>query len=119
MTRLDLNAADPRQVHATIAVDRSTPVRLDTTVTIDFQGLTGSPVIALAGGNSQQPLTSTKGEAPLLVADAAAGQSMSQAAREDATPARRNPGRERPTAAQHDRQPRHLLGRARPQFRSS
>ena len=26
------DAADPRQVHATIAVDRSTPVRLDTTV---------------------------------------------------------------------------------------
>jgi len=82
VTRIDLNAADPRQVHATIVVDRSTPVRLDTTVTIDFQGLTGSPVIALAGGKSQQPLTSTKGEAPLLVADATASQSMSQAARE-------------------------------------
>lgn len=82
VTRLDLNPADPRRVHASIAIDRSTPVRLDTTATIDFQGLTGSPVIALAGGSSNQPLLSSNGEAPLLVADAKAGQSMSQAARE-------------------------------------
>jgi phospholipid/cholesterol/gamma-HCH transport system substrate-binding protein len=82
VTRLDLNPADPRHVQATIAIDRSTPIRLDTRVTIDFQGLTGSPVIALAGGSSNQPLVSSNGEAPLLVADATAGQSMSQAARE-------------------------------------
>lgn len=82
VTRLELSPADPRQVHATIAVDRSTPVRLDTAVTIDFQGLTGSPVIALAGGKSKQGLLPGKGEAPLLVADTTAGQSMSQAARD-------------------------------------
>src|SRR5262249_42594157 len=77
-----LNPADARQVHATIAVDRTTPIRSDTAVTIDFQGLTGSPVVALAGGTSDQRLASKKGEPPLLVADAAAGQSMSQAARD-------------------------------------
>ena len=82
VARLDLNPADPRHVQATIAIDRSTPIRLDTRVTIDFQGLTGSPVIALAGGSSNQSLVSSNGEAPLLVADATAGQSMSQAARE-------------------------------------
>ena len=63
-------AAYPRQVLATIAVDRTTPVRADTFVTIDFQGLTGSPVIALAGGMSKQPLATTKSGIPLLIADA-------------------------------------------------
>jgi phospholipid/cholesterol/gamma-HCH transport system substrate-binding protein len=81
VTRLDLDPAHPRQVLATIAVDRTTPVRVDTFVTIDFQGLTGSPVIALMGGTSDLPLASKSGVA-LLIADAAAGQSMSGAARD-------------------------------------
>jgi phospholipid/cholesterol/gamma-HCH transport system substrate-binding protein len=56
VTRLDLNPADPAACPSPpSAIDRSTPIRLDTRVTIDFQGLTGSPVIALAGGSSNQP----------------------------------------------------------------
>jgi phospholipid/cholesterol/gamma-HCH transport system substrate-binding protein len=82
VTRLELDAAFPRQVLATIAVDRMTPVRTDTFVTIDFQGLTGSPVIALVGGISKQPLATTKSGLPLLIADAEAGRSMSLAARD-------------------------------------
>jgi len=82
VTGLTLNPADPRQVHAIIAIDRTTPIRADTAVSIDFQGLTGSPVIALAGGTSNQRPTSNKGEPPLLVADPSAGQSISQAARD-------------------------------------
>ena len=82
VTRLELDAAYPRQVLATIAVDRSTPVAADTFVTIDFQGLTGAPVIALVGGTSQHPLPTTKSGIPLLIADATAGQSMSLAARD-------------------------------------
>jgi phospholipid/cholesterol/gamma-HCH transport system substrate-binding protein len=79
---LTLNPADPRQVHAIIAIDRSAPVRADTAVSIDFQGLTGSPVVALAGGTSDELLASKNGEPPLLLADPSAGQSMSQAARD-------------------------------------
>jgi phospholipid/cholesterol/gamma-HCH transport system substrate-binding protein len=79
---LQLNPDNPRQVQATIVIDRNAPVRADTAVTIDFQGLTGSPVIALTGGVSKSSLAAAKGEIPLLVADPAAGQSMSQAARE-------------------------------------
>lgn len=82
VTRLQLDAAYPRQVLATIAVDRATPVRADTFVTIDFQGLTGAPVIALVGGISKQPLATTKSGLPLLVADPEAGRSMSLAARD-------------------------------------
>jgi phospholipid/cholesterol/gamma-HCH transport system substrate-binding protein len=43
VTRLDLDGAAPRQVHVTIAVSRGVPVRADTLVFIDFQGLTRSP----------------------------------------------------------------------------
>jgi phospholipid/cholesterol/gamma-HCH transport system substrate-binding protein len=82
VTRLYFNAAAPQQVHGNIAVGIDTPVRVDTTVSIDFQGLTGSPVIALLGGVSKQPLPTDRDEPPLLVADAAAGQSLSHAARD-------------------------------------
>jgi len=55
VTRLELDAACPRQVLATIAVRRATPARQDTFVNIDVQGLTGSPVIALGGGGATGP----------------------------------------------------------------
>ncbi len=82
VTALALDPASPRQVQATVVIDRSTPVRTDTAVGIDFQGLMGSPVIALTGGVSASPLVAAKGDVPLLVADPAASQSMSQAARD-------------------------------------
>jgi phospholipid/cholesterol/gamma-HCH transport system substrate-binding protein len=81
VTGLELDAANPRQVLATIAVERATPVRQDTFVGLDFQGLTGSPVIALVGGSSTEPFATTSG-VPLLQADSTAGQSMSGAARD-------------------------------------
>lgn len=81
VTRLELDPAAPKQVVATIAVDRATPVRRDTFVAIDFQGLTGSPVIALVGGGSKEPFEESSG-VPLLRADSTAGQSMSGAARD-------------------------------------
>jgi phospholipid/cholesterol/gamma-HCH transport system substrate-binding protein len=82
VTGLALSGDNPRQVHATIAIDRDTPMRADTTVGIDFQGLTGSPVISLTGGASTAPLVAATGKPAVLVADPAAGQSMSQAARD-------------------------------------
>jgi phospholipid/cholesterol/gamma-HCH transport system substrate-binding protein len=78
VTRLELVADNPRDVNATIAVASKTPVRADTRVGLDFQGLTGVPVITLEGGSAlartDEPLT--------LVADPGAGQSMTQAARD-------------------------------------
>src|SRR5690348_7882549 len=41
VTDLQLNAQTPQQVLATISVDRATPIRRDTQVTLDFQGLMG------------------------------------------------------------------------------
>jgi len=51
VTDLALAADNPRRVDATISVASTTPVRADTKVGLDFQGLTGVPVIALEGGS--------------------------------------------------------------------
>lgn len=81
VTSLELDPTHPRQVLATMAVDRTTPVRKDTFVSIDFQGLSGSPVVALVGGTATEPFP-TKSGVPVLHADPIAGQSMSAAARD-------------------------------------
>jgi phospholipid/cholesterol/gamma-HCH transport system substrate-binding protein len=78
VTDLGLAPDSPRRVNATISVASNTPVRADTKVGLDFQGLTGVPVIALEGGT----LVSNAGEVPTLIAEAGAGQSMTQAARD-------------------------------------
>jgi phospholipid/cholesterol/gamma-HCH transport system substrate-binding protein len=77
VTQLGLAADNSRQVNATIAVAAGTPVHADTKVGLDFQGLTGVPVIALEGGKE----VGTSTQSQTLVADPAAGQSMTQAAR--------------------------------------
>ena len=83
VTALQLNEANPAGVTTVIAIDRGAPVRADTKVSIDFQGLTGAPVVSLAGGSASLPALATdKGDVPLLAADKTAGQGMSQTANE-------------------------------------
>ena len=78
VTSLELVADRPRDVRATIAVAERTPVRADTRVGLDFQGLTGVPVVALEGGDrADAPAVSGP-----LVAEKGAGKSMTQAARD-------------------------------------
>src|SRR5947208_10401610 len=50
VTGLGLVPDRPRGVNATISVASTTPVAADTRVGLEFQGLTGVPVIALEGG---------------------------------------------------------------------
>ncbi|MFT4120395.1 ABC-type transport auxiliary lipoprotein family protein [Bradyrhizobium sp.] len=78
VTELGLAPDNPRFVNATIAVASTTPVRADTKVGLDFQGLTGVPAVALEGGT----IVAASGEPRTLIADAGAGQSMTQAARD-------------------------------------
>jgi phospholipid/cholesterol/gamma-HCH transport system substrate-binding protein len=78
VTELRLATDNPRRVNATIAVSSGTPVRADTKVGLDFQGLTGVPVVALEGGTE----TADTGKVPILIAEPGAGQSMTQAARD-------------------------------------
>jgi phospholipid/cholesterol/gamma-HCH transport system substrate-binding protein len=77
VTDLGLAPDSPRRVNATISVASTTPVRSDTKVGLEFQGLTGVPVIALEGG----VLLSNSGEVPTLIADPGASEGMTQAAR--------------------------------------
>ena len=78
VTDLGLAPDSPRRVNATISVASTTPVRSDTRVGLEFQGLTGVPVIALEGGMQ----LANSGPVPTLIADPGAGRSMTQAARD-------------------------------------
>jgi phospholipid/cholesterol/gamma-HCH transport system substrate-binding protein len=78
VTELGLAPGNPRGVNATISVASNTPVRADTKVGLEFQGLTGVPVIALEGGT----MVASSGKVPTLVAEPGAGQGMTQAARD-------------------------------------
>jgi phospholipid/cholesterol/gamma-HCH transport system substrate-binding protein len=83
VTGLSLDPDNPRQVTATVAVVSTTPVRTDTQAGLEYQGLTGVPVVSLLGGTSAtRPLSPTPTEPPILIADPAAGQSMTEAARQ-------------------------------------
>lgn len=83
VTALAIDGEDPRRVTAQIAVDSLTPLRADTHVGIAYQGLTGGAVVSLTGGSaSAPPLKAEPGHLPLLVADPAAVQDWTQAARD-------------------------------------
>jgi phospholipid/cholesterol/gamma-HCH transport system substrate-binding protein len=83
VTELRLDAEKPQQVIASIAIESATPVRADTQVSLDFQGLMGVTSIALKGGSPIAPrLTASDGIPPLLVADASAGADLTTSARE-------------------------------------
>lgn len=83
VTRLQLSPDNPRQVIATILVERSTPVRADTSVSVEVQGLMGSPSIFLKGGAPTAPaLKAAADELPTLIADPASTQDIMQLARE-------------------------------------
>ena len=82
VTALALDAHDPRKVEASIAVDRAVPVRADTKVTLDFQGLTGLAEVSLAGGSADAALIAAgDGGLPTIYADPNAGADVTQAAR--------------------------------------
>lgn len=83
VTALSLDQKDPKNSVATISIDTTTPVRADTEVSLDSQGLTGISVLALRGGSpSAGPLTAKMGDVPLLMAGSSASQDMMAAARD-------------------------------------
>jgi phospholipid/cholesterol/gamma-HCH transport system substrate-binding protein len=82
VTALGIRADAPRQVTADIAIDGATPIRKDTVVDIEYQGLTGIAAIALNGGDNNAPMLENNGETPVLNARQGAGLTMTQSARE-------------------------------------
>jgi len=87
VTDLKLNPQHPKQVIASISIDKSVAVRKDTEIGLEFQGLTGISALSLKGGNpSLPPLVGAKDNKddhpPLLVAPPGATQDVTQAARD-------------------------------------
>jgi phospholipid/cholesterol/gamma-HCH transport system substrate-binding protein len=52
---ISLKLDNPRKVVAFVRVDKSAPIRKDTVVGLEFQGLTGLAAISLTGGDSSAP----------------------------------------------------------------
>jgi phospholipid/cholesterol/gamma-HCH transport system substrate-binding protein len=85
VTDLTLDPKDPKQALATISINADTPVRADTEVSLDSQGLTGIAVLALRGGSAgAAAVTAKDGDVPVLSAGSSASQDMMAAARDAA-----------------------------------
>jgi phospholipid/cholesterol/gamma-HCH transport system substrate-binding protein len=88
VTDLRLNVEKPTQVMAMLQVNKATPIRSDTRVSLEFAGLTGIASVSLRGISATTTLLEKEeGEPPTLKADPNAGQDMMQAAREVLTKA--------------------------------
>ena len=83
---LRLNPQNPRQVVATINVDKAVPLRADTRVGLDFQGLTGIASISIKGGApNAPPIAGENGQPATLIADPSATQDVTATIRDVAT----------------------------------
>lgn len=84
VTAIALDPASPRAVVTTIAVSLDAPVRSDTKAGVEYQGLTGTPAIALVGGSAATAPAAGEGGPPLLLAEPDAGRALSDVARDAA-----------------------------------
>jgi phospholipid/cholesterol/gamma-HCH transport system substrate-binding protein len=83
VTQLRISPDDPRHVVADMLVEARTPIRADTVVGLDFQGLTGISSLSLRGGSAgSPPLTGKDGAPPMLVAPSTVSQDVVQAVRD-------------------------------------
>jgi phospholipid/cholesterol/gamma-HCH transport system substrate-binding protein len=79
VTGLGLDPEHPEQVVATIGVDPGTPIRSDTQVGIETQGLTGGAAVMLRGGSATAEAVPPQG---VLITSPQAGKDWTQAARD-------------------------------------
>lgn len=83
VTKVLVDPADPGRVLANIEVDVKSPIRTDTAVGLDFQGLTGIASIALTGGSpTAPPFARFADEPPMLIADLSGSQDVMRVARD-------------------------------------
>ena len=74
---LSLRLDNPRKVVAEVRVDKNAPIRKDTVVGLEFQGLTCIAAISLVGGDSSDPpVPADKDGVPTLTADLSEIQSI-------------------------------------------
>lgn len=80
VTRIDLVPNEPGKVSALIEIDGRTPIKADTKVRLEFQGLTGVASVALAGGTpGAATVTGEPGKYPVLNADSSDFQNVLEA----------------------------------------
>lgn len=85
VTGLQLDPSKPKQVVATLSVDKSVTVREDTRIGLEFQGLTGIASVSLIGGNpAAKVIAGAAGSEtpPVMVAPPGATQDVTQTARD-------------------------------------
>jgi phospholipid/cholesterol/gamma-HCH transport system substrate-binding protein len=71
-----LTLDNPHKIVALVTLDNSAPIRADTAVGLEFQGLTGVAAIALTGGDASAPEVPVKDGIPTLTADLSETQSI-------------------------------------------
>jgi phospholipid/cholesterol/gamma-HCH transport system substrate-binding protein len=82
VTGVQLVPTSPQEVDALIGVVTGAPVKSDTRAALEFQGLTGVPVVSLSGGSAgAPPFTRSPAGIPVLTADPGASQTMTESAR--------------------------------------
>jgi phospholipid/cholesterol/gamma-HCH transport system substrate-binding protein len=80
---LSLDSTHPERVIATVGVAHGTPMRSDTKVGVESQGLAGGVAVTLVGGDaSSPPVTAENGALPVLSAEPGAGQDWQSLGRE-------------------------------------
>jgi len=83
VTGLKLDPQQPKQVTATISVDKAVQIHADAEVGLEFQGLTGVAQVSIKGGTPSAPvLVGSKDNPPMLTAPPAATMDFTQAARD-------------------------------------
>lgn len=81
VSELALNPQDPSEVIAQINVIKTTPVKTDTKVRLEFTGLTGIASVALSGGSAESPeLLGKDGNLPRIHADSSQFQNLVETA---------------------------------------
>src|SRR5262249_40553569 len=80
VTELKLDPTRPRDVVAMVSIEKAVAVRADTSVSLEFQGVTGTASIALRGGTPDAP--APPGTPRTRTVDTAGAQDVTQAARE-------------------------------------
>jgi phospholipid/cholesterol/gamma-HCH transport system substrate-binding protein len=67
VSKIQLDPANPERVQLTFAIERGTPIKVDTVAVLKTQGLTGIAYVELGGGSGDAPLLQPRAEPPYPV----------------------------------------------------
>lgn len=79
---LSLNPQNPQQVLVTVAVEKSVPIRANTEIALEYQGLTGIASLGLKGGEGAPIPPGDAAHPPMIQAPPGANENMTENARD-------------------------------------